>query len=56
MKCKHEGTVRWMITGELSEKINDYGIRKHLTKKVPVLHCNICDKDFIISFKEKGEE
>jgi hypothetical protein len=56
MKCKHEGKVRWMLTGELSKSESQYGVRKRLTKKVPVLHCDKCDKEFIISIKEKGDD
>ena len=55
MKCKHEGTIRWMITGELCKK-NSYGVRPHSKKKVPVLHCVLCGEDIIVSFEKVNQK
>lgn len=49
-KCKHEGNIRWMITGRLTNTESLFG-RKYSKQEVPVLHCNKCDKTFIIEFK-----
>lgn len=54
MECKHEGKVRWMITGKLTNSRNIWGGKKYSKKQVPVLHCDKCDKDFIVEFKDVG--
>ena len=51
MVCKHEGTIRWMITGRLTNTESLFG-RKYSKKEVPVLYCKKCDKNFIVDFKD----